>query len=57
MGKEKGGTMSKRFCFIMFLCFVSLTLTGFYLRLPAGTFASLFMAGLYLAKFINMEEQ
>ena len=45
--------MNKRFYFKMFCMFTILTFVGFFLGLPAGTFLSLFMASLYLAKIIN----
>ena len=45
--------MSKNFYIKMFWIFIILTIIGCFLKLPVGTFLSLFMAGLYLIKYSN----
>lgn len=46
--------MSKRFYFIRFCVFVCLALVFFFIGgLPVAVFFNLFMATLYLVKFIN----
>ncbi|MBO7694973.1 MAG: hypothetical protein J6T10_20335 [Methanobrevibacter sp.] len=46
--------MDKSFYVKMFWIFIILTLVGCFLKLPVGTFLSLFMATLYLTKLLNV---